>query len=146
MKHRIPPINVTRARRMRAEPTAAENRLWWLLRDRLPWAKFRRQVPINSYIADFACLEARLIVELDGEQHGLKQGLTRDAERDAVLHEEGYTVLRLWNNDLLTNGDAAIETVRGMLEAKGVSTPQVGEAAGRGFRGRGRRATPPRSG
>ena len=84
---------------MRREPTDAERKLWFLLRSRrLASAKFRRQVPIGPYIADFVCLRRKLVVEADGGQHVENQ---RDAERDAWFVCEGFTVARYSNLDIL---------------------------------------------
>jgi len=65
--------------------------------------KFRRQVPIGRYIADFLCHEARLIVEIDGGQHD--RSAPQEAARSGFLQSEGYRVLRFWNNDVLANLD-----------------------------------------
>ena len=90
-----------RARGMRREPTEAEKRLWRLLRDRrLGEFKFRRQETLGRYIVDFVCLERKLIVELDGSQHAES---AYDAQRDAWLAAHGFTVLRVWNNEVMTN-------------------------------------------
>ena len=97
------------ARRMRREPTEAELRFWYEVRDRrLGGLKFRRQVPIGNYIADFLCTEHRLIVEIDGGQHS---GSQRDAARDCVLSAMGYRILRFWNTDVLHNTEGVVETV-----------------------------------
>jgi very-short-patch-repair endonuclease len=88
-------IQLERARRLRREMTDAERRLWAMLRgSQLEGAKFRRQVPIGRYIADFACFKSKLIVELDGSQHA---DSAYDAERDAWLEAQGFRVLRFWN-------------------------------------------------
>jgi very-short-patch-repair endonuclease len=71
--------------------------------------KFRRQQPIGKYIADFVCQEKRLIIELDGGQHALNQ--VQDAERDAWLRTQGYTVLRVWNADVFQNLEGVIQTI-----------------------------------
>jgi len=80
-----------------------EQKLWRALR-RLPLggSHFRRQVPIGPYVADFACLAAKLIVEVDGSGHAMDANIARDAERTAWLESQGYTVLRFWNPDVLT--------------------------------------------
>src|SRR4051794_22401855 len=97
------------ARSMRRKPTDAEQRLWRELRSRrLDSIKFRRQVPIGRYIADFACLEARLIVEIDGSQHADSK---YDAVRNADLNALGFRVLRLWNDDVLKDINSACDTV-----------------------------------
>ena len=82
-----------RSRSLRQNQTDAENLLWWHLRDRqLAGHKFKRQFPIGSYFADFACPEKRLIVELDGSQH--VEQLSYDGERALFLESQGYRVLR----------------------------------------------------
>ncbi len=89
--------------------TEAEVRLWRLLRARrFAGFKFRRQVPLGPYIADFACLETRLIVEADGSQHA---GSTHDQRRDLWFRSQGYRILRFWNNDILTRSDDVKETI-----------------------------------
>jgi very-short-patch-repair endonuclease len=91
-----------RARAFRAASTDAEHRLWSRLRGRqLDGAKFRRQFPIDRYFADFACVEAKLIVELDGSQHAARTDY--DAERTRVLEACGWHVMRIWNNEVLEN-------------------------------------------
>ncbi len=97
------------ARAMRVEATDAEGRMWARLRDgRLDGLKFRRQVPIGNAIVDFICYERRLIVEVDGGQHGD----TADAGRDAVLQRRGFIVLRFWNHDVLKNTDEVLDVSR----------------------------------
>ena len=85
------------AHQMRKAPTEAERKLWWHLR-RLPLdgSHFRRQVQIGSYIADFACHRLKLVIEIDGSQHGSQ--VKKDAGRTRRLESEGYRVLRFWNN------------------------------------------------
>ena len=95
-------------RRLRRDATEAERALWRLLRNRaLGGAKFRRQFPIGNFIADFACLEHRLIVEADGGQHGSSNS---DQARTEWLVSQGFRVLRFWNNEILENpgGVAAV--------------------------------------
>jgi very-short-patch-repair endonuclease len=96
------------ARRLRRNQTDAERVLWFRLRDRrLDGLKFKRQVPIDKYVVDFCCAEARLIIELDGGQHA-----TRDeSNRTAVLEAMGYLMLRFWNNDVLQNTDGVLEEI-----------------------------------
>jgi very-short-patch-repair endonuclease len=90
-----------RARAIRHEPTPAEKALWDLLRGgRLGGLKFRRQVPLGAYIADFACLYPRVIVECDGGQHADR---SYDAERDAWFRTQGFLVLRFWNGEVVDN-------------------------------------------
>lgn len=96
------------ARRMRREPTLAEAWFWHHAKNRgIGGMKFRRQVPVGPYIADFLCAEAALIVEIDGGQHGEE----RDAERDARLREMGYRIMRFWNADVMKDMTAVVETI-----------------------------------
>ncbi len=86
-----------------------EKKLWALLRDRrFAGHKFRRQVPIGRYFADFACYESRLVVELDGSQH-LES--VRNTRRDAELKARGFRVLRVWNTELNDNRDGVLEAI-----------------------------------
>jgi very-short-patch-repair endonuclease len=97
------------SRRLRHNATEAEQTLWRLLRDRrLTDFKFRRQVPIGPYIADFVCYEAKLVVELDGSQHA---GSRRDAVRDSWFADNGYRVLRIWNNELNDNRPGVLDAI-----------------------------------
>jgi very-short-patch-repair endonuclease len=80
------------ARALRKEMTESEHKLWWGLRAEQLGAKFRRQHPLGSYVADFACLDPKLIVELDGSQHSVN--VDYDLRRDAFFREQGFTVLR----------------------------------------------------
>ena len=98
------------ARSLRRNSTEAEKRLWSVLRDRrLVGHKFRRQVPIGPYFADFACYDAKLVVELDGSQH--IDDRAHDERRDAELARRGFEVLRVWNNELTNNRNGVIEAV-----------------------------------
>ena len=101
---------VATARRLRRDQTDAERKLWFRLRDRrLRGLKFRRQVTIGNYIADFCCESARLIIELDGGQHSARE--SQDAKRTTALESQGYLVLRFWNNDVLQNIDGVLESI-----------------------------------
>jgi very-short-patch-repair endonuclease len=96
----------SRARRMRRAGTDAEAALWKALRDRrLGGWKWRRQVPLGPYIADFLCVEQGLIIELDGGQHGDPERAEYDRRRTAYLQRLGYRVRRFWNVDVLSNRD-----------------------------------------
>jgi len=107
-----PPLDRDRARALRAASTEAELKLWTQLRNRqLNGAKFRRQHPIPPNIADFFCLEARLIIELDGSQHGEEATDRADQRRTARLEERGYRVLRFWNEEVLDNLEGVLERI-----------------------------------
>ena len=98
-----------RARAMRKQPTPAERRLWQRLRNRqLGGLKFRRQLPLGPYIADFACKGPAVIIECDGGQHAEN---AYDARRDAWFAAEGYRVFRFWNGEILDNLEGVLETI-----------------------------------
>jgi very-short-patch-repair endonuclease len=104
------------ARRLRREATDAERRVWQSIRNRqIEGRKFRRQVPIGPYVADFLCAEARLVIELDGGQHADRAAY--DERRTAWLREQGYRVIRFWNVDVMTNFHGILDRIR--LELRG---------------------------
>src|SRR6202167_1298090 len=97
------------ARELRSRMTDAERKLWFALKDRRFAAfKFRRQVTVGPYIADFLCFEKRLIVEVDGGQHA---DSVRDAERDNWLAQNKFQLLRFWNNDVLQNLEGVLTSL-----------------------------------
>ena len=105
----IPNVN-DYARNLRNNATEAERVLWHRLKRRqLNGFKFRRQRAIGPYIADFVCLEAGLVIELDGSQH-LAQA-TYDERRDVFLKENGFRVLRFWNGSVFSEIDSVVETI-----------------------------------
>ena len=114
-----------RARVLRRRQTEPEKKLWWHLRHRVPTegTHFRRQVPIGSYVADFCCLKAKLIVEVDGNQHGYDQNIIRDARRTAYLASQGYTVLRVSNREVMTTIDSVLEAIYAQLRSSSLSAP-----------------------
>ncbi len=99
------------ARQMRKQPTEAERKLWWHLRHRLPLSgtHFRRQVQIGPYIADFASHQMKIVIEIDGGQHGTQ--MSQDEMRSLRLASEGYRILRFWNNDVLSNIDGVLTEI-----------------------------------
>jgi len=102
-----------RARKMRANPTPAEQRLWSMLRDRrMPELKFRRQHVIAPYIVDFVCLERFLVIQADGGQHSDNLA---DHRRDAYLRARGFHVLRFWNNDVMENAAGVLDAITAAL-------------------------------
>lgn len=103
---------------LRHRSTPAEARLWRYLRgNRLSGFSFRRQHAIGPFIADFCCIQAKLIIELDGGQH-IGQA-AYDADRTVYLQSRGYRVLRFWNNDVENNPDAVLEMILHALETTG---------------------------
>jgi len=107
------PGTVIESRRLRHQATHAETRLWRAIRDDALGTRFRRQHPVGNFIVDFACTEARLVIELDGGQHGGE----RDAARDAELRAAGWRVVRYWNNEVMENLDGVLADLRSRLEA-----------------------------
>jgi very-short-patch-repair endonuclease len=109
------PNLTSRARRLRRDATDAERYLWSRLRARqLLGFKFHRQFQIGPFIADFCCRSARLVVELDGEQHFERRAA--DLERSTFLAEQGYRVIRFWNHEVLREIERVLETILQALE------------------------------
>ncbi len=109
MRDDIPATTKIRARTMRRTLTDAERRLWHALRDRrMQSVKFRRQAPVGPYIADFLCVQHKLVVEADGSQHGEN---ARDNVRDAWFASNGYRALRFWNYEILTGRENVLATI-----------------------------------
>jgi len=107
------------ARALRRNSTDAERILWSELRDhRLNGAGFRRQVPIENYVADFCCHAAKLVVELDGGQHFSDQAERADAVRSAVIEAKRFQVLRFSNHDVMTNRAGVLETIAAAVAAR----------------------------
>ena len=103
---------------MRREMTEAELKLWSTLRNRsLVGVKFRRQVPIGNYIADFCCVAHRLIVELDGGQHAEQEAA--DASRSRFLAAEGFRILRFWNNQVLSGSEFVVAEILAAIIEEG---------------------------
>jgi very-short-patch-repair endonuclease len=101
---------LSKAKQLRKNQTDAEKVLWKKLRNRQIYGyKFRRQVPIGSYIVDFMCVSVKLIIELDGGQHAEQQDY--DRKRTAYLEAKEFQVVRFWNNDVLTNIDGVLESL-----------------------------------
>jgi very-short-patch-repair endonuclease len=131
---------VATARKLRATPTDVEQLLWWKLRARQfgGW-KFRRQVPVVGFVADFACLEAGLIIELDGGQHA--ETVERDARRTRLLEQAGFRVLRFWNVQLIEDLGGVLDVIENALGGDAPSqtpspqpSPRGGEGEGSGSR------------
>jgi very-short-patch-repair endonuclease len=104
-----------RARGMRKQPSRAESAVWEMVRDNRLGAKFRRQRPISRYIADFACMEAKLIVEIDGLSHDVADQVEYDAERTRILNSLGWRVFRIRDALVLSDPSAASALIREAL-------------------------------
>jgi very-short-patch-repair endonuclease len=100
---------IDRARELRRNSTDAERRLWRALRSKLPQYKWRRQMPVGPYFADFACFAEKLIIEIDGGQHASAQ--LYDDRRTRFIEAQGFRVLRFWNNDVMSNADGVIQRI-----------------------------------
>jgi very-short-patch-repair endonuclease len=109
----------------------AEKKLWFCLRRRkMAGFRFRRQVPIGGYIADFACLSARLIIEVDGRGHSEQGGHVLDEKRTEWLEARGFRVLRFWNADVLADIDSVAGSVYRALASRTTPHPTRRVAAG----------------
>ena len=108
----LSPEQLERARRLRRQDVACERRLWGALRGRrLNGLKFVRQLPIGPFIVDFACREARLVVEVDGAKHSTDDEVAYDAARTAFLERQGWKVMRVWNDDVVRGLDGVLESI-----------------------------------
>ena len=116
MRRTIDSFRRETARRLRANATNAEEILWQHLR-RSPvlGTHFRRQVPIGRYVADFACMAARLVIGVDGSQHAEGPVAGNDQERTHWLESEGYRVLRFWNNEITQNIEGVLEAIHAAI-------------------------------
>ncbi|MDZ4132728.1 MAG: endonuclease domain-containing protein, partial [Dethiobacteria bacterium] len=120
------------AKSLRKSSTDAELLLWRYLRNRsFEGVKFRRQQPFGPYIVDFISLNDKLIIELDGGQHNLEAEKVRDKVRDQYIEDEGYKVMRFWNNDLTNNIEGVLESIRLAL-LKDSPSPRPSPPEGRG--------------
>lgn len=111
MKKHPSAVSTIRARKLRQNPTSAEARMWLLLREQLPDGRWRRQVPLRNFIADFASHRFKVVVELDGGQH-TESG---DAARSAVIESEGYRIIRFWNNELLGSAEGCLTRLQELI-------------------------------
>jgi very-short-patch-repair endonuclease len=107
---------IAKARVLRSRMTDAERKIWFVLRDRrFAQFKFRRQVSIGPFIADFVCFEARLVIEVDGGQHADSAG---DLKRDRWFAANKFRILRLWNNDVLSNLEGVMSLLAEALQVE----------------------------
>lgn len=116
-------MTTNNARRLRSNMTDAERRLWRHLRlEQMQGCKFRRQTPIGAYIVDFVSFDAMLVIEVDGGQHA--DNREADEQRTRYLNQLGYRVIRFWNNQVLQETDAVLETIRRELLVLALPLPQ----------------------
>ncbi|MFC7669717.1 endonuclease domain-containing protein [Hymenobacter humi] len=123
------------ARENRKQPTPAEQKLWQYLRASKLGAKFRRQHAINFFIVDFICLEAKLIIELDGEIHATPDQSEYDVGRTFTLKELGYRELRFTNQQVLNQLDEVLATIAENLKVNTLEYPLGSPSFWRGGRG-----------
>jgi very-short-patch-repair endonuclease len=115
-----------RARELRKTMTRQEVKLWVHLRTwRNRGYHFRRQAPRDGYILDFMCLKERLIVEVDGGQHGIEQHASRDRLRDQHFEKQGFKILRFWNTDVDLNLDGVLQFIDAELRSRTSPTPAL---------------------
>ena len=120
MSARVPRDQTQRARNLRTNATRHERKLWGMISRLRP--KFTRQLPVGPYYADFACRQAKLIVELDGGQHADSE---HDRQRDAFLTLEGWATIRIWNSEIDKNLEGVFETISARAaECLGGTHPQ----------------------
>src|SRR3981081_1263739 len=109
-------LMLERAKQLRVNTNPSEERMWSIVRARrLAGLKFRRQHVIGAYIADFVCLPAKLVIEVDGDSHGSAEAELKDAKRTDEIERTGYRVIRFWSNDVLSDREGGIEDM--ILEA-----------------------------
>ena len=116
-------------RTLRGQPTPSEVRFWRLIHP-VRW-HFRKQASIGRYVVDFACHQARLIVEIDGDSHYTDEGIARDVVRSAFLTGEGYRLLRFTNLEVMENDDAVYMAVAQALDASEVTPSRPPPSRGR---------------
>jgi very-short-patch-repair endonuclease len=128
MKYRPAQSATARARALRTNATDAEQAMWRLLRESFPEARFRFQVPLRMFTADFASHRAKLVVEIDGGQHRPE----RDLERTRMIEAEGYRVIRFWNHEVLGNPEGVWATLAETLHERH-PYPSPPPSRGRGY-------------
>jgi adenine-specific DNA-methyltransferase len=122
--HRRAPLKRTIARRLRAEASDAECKLWsHLRRKQIAQLRFRRQHPIGPYVVDFYCSAAKLVIELDGAQHGEDRAVAYDAARTRWLEARDFRVLRIWNHEFFEYPDEVLERIWRTVMERAVIPP-----------------------
>ena len=113
------PHNLKNAKEMRSNMTPAETKMWRILRGkRFQDLKFKRQVLIGNYIVDFLCENKKIIIEIDGGQHNEELNIQSDKNRTHYLENNGYKVLRFWNDEVMKNIDGVMEVIFREVEGK----------------------------
>ena len=115
-RHRIHPVILARAREMRQPQTPAEATLWRAIRNQQTGFKFRRQHPIDRFIIDFYCAQAKLLIEIDGDSHLQSDQEEYDQARTKYLEELGYKVIRFTNNDVRYNIEIVVTEILQTVE------------------------------
>lgn len=112
-KHNYTEFSLEKAKELRTDMTIFEQKLWFHLRaKRFMGLKFRRQAPIGNYIVDFVCKEKKLIIELDGSGHLSLEQSQHDEQRDIFLKKQGYSIIRIYNNEINKNINSVLEKIR----------------------------------
>jgi very-short-patch-repair endonuclease len=121
----IPPRQAAFAKAMRRDMTGPERKLWKALRWRLlvEGTHFRRQVSLGPYIADFCSYGAKIVIEVDGDQHGMVEAGEQDAIRTAFMAAQGYRVLRFSNRDVMLHIDIVLDTIAAVLSSTSTPSP-----------------------
>jgi very-short-patch-repair endonuclease len=115
----VPRLQRGNARRLRRDQTDVERKLWRYLRaNRFEGLRFKRQAPMGRYIVDFVSHEAKVVVELDGGQHGFHTQAERDRVRDVWLGSRGYTVLRFWNLEVKRNFYGVLTAIEDAVKSR----------------------------
>ena len=113
------PHNLKNAKEMRSNMTPAETKMWRILRGkRFQDLKFKRQVLIGNYIVDFLCENKKIIIEIDGGQHNEELNIQSDNNRTHYLENNGYKVLRFWNDEVMKNINGVMEVIFREVEGK----------------------------
>ncbi len=122
----VKPDHRKRAKQLRQTMTRAETLLWrYIKANRIDGLGFRRQMPLGHYMLDFACLSAKLVIELDGETHDFVSRQNADGKRDAFLESQGFIVLRFTNDQVLTNLAGVVEAIRETATSRRVMPPSL---------------------
>ena len=117
---------IERARELRKIMTPQEVKLWVHLRSwRSRGFHFRRQAPRDGYVLDFICLGSRIIVEVDGGQHGQQLYAEKDRRRDSHFEAKGFKILRFWNSDIDHSLDGVLEAIHAEVAARAAPTPAL---------------------